>query len=280
MKIVGAIVLFMLRFSNIYGARILAVFPVPSISHQIVFRPIIQELLKCGHELVVITPDPAFTMNKTPVNLTEIDVHDLSYSTWERFIQRSERPKSCWVDKVLFILSVVEQVFERQMNSQVVRENVLNGNEKFDLILVEACARMTLGLAHVFKAPVIQISSFGSVVKNYEALGTPFHPFLYPSVFRYRIYDLNIWEKFAELYKEMKFHYSLQNSEIRENEVMKQLFGADTPTLHELYPKIELLLLNVHAIWENNRPVPPNVIFLGGLHQNDKKELPKARLIL
>ncbi|XP_013168683.1 PREDICTED: UDP-glucuronosyltransferase 2B7-like [Papilio xuthus] len=274
MKLLVLILLFNFKFSNIYGARILAVFPIPSISHQIVFRPIIKELLKRGHELVVITPDPAFPKGKAPVNLTEVDVHDLSYSSWERFIQRSEDTGSIWADKVVFILSVIEQVFEEQMISEQVI-NLLKQNEKFDLILVEACVRMTLGLSHVFKAPMIQISSFGSPFKNSESIGTPFHPFLYPSVFRHRINDLNIWEKLTELYNEFVFHNRLKSNEIHENKIMKRLFGEDTPTLQELFKKVEMLLLNVHAIWENNRPVSPNVIYLGGLHQNDKKDLPK-----
>lgn len=42
------------------SARILAVYPTPSISHQVVFRPLMQELAKRGHDVVVITADPAF----------------------------------------------------------------------------------------------------------------------------------------------------------------------------------------------------------------------------
>lgn len=62
----SAIVLFIVYFficvdigSN-EAARILAIFPAPSISHQVVFRPLTQALAKRGHEIVVITPDPAF----------------------------------------------------------------------------------------------------------------------------------------------------------------------------------------------------------------------------
>ncbi|XP_052744252.1 UDP-glucuronosyltransferase 2B15 isoform X2 [Bicyclus anynana] len=70
---------------NLYltsGARILGVFPTPSISHQVVFRPLVQELVKRGHEVTVITTDPAFKPGQAPTNLTEIDVHDLSYKIW------------------------------------------------------------------------------------------------------------------------------------------------------------------------------------------------------
>lgn len=65
---------------SVHSARILAWFPSPSISHQVVFRPVTQELAKRGHEVVVITTDPAFPPGQAPSNLTEIDVHDMSYN--------------------------------------------------------------------------------------------------------------------------------------------------------------------------------------------------------
>ena len=56
-----------------YCARILGVVPIPSYSHQIVYRPIWRELSLRGHQVVVMTTDPM----KDPAltNLTEIDWH-------------------------------------------------------------------------------------------------------------------------------------------------------------------------------------------------------------
>ncbi|CAH2058052.1 unnamed protein product, partial [Iphiclides podalirius] len=35
-----------------------------------------------------------------------------------------------------------------------------------------------------------------------------------------------------------------------------------------------MLFLNIHPIWDNNRPVPPSIIYTGGLHQEPQKKLP------
>ncbi|KOB64163.1 UDP-glycosyltransferase UGT33F2 [Operophtera brumata] len=67
-------------FTVVNGAKILAVWPTPSISHQVVFRPLTEELARRGHEVTVITTDPAFEKGKAPPNLREIDLHDLSYN--------------------------------------------------------------------------------------------------------------------------------------------------------------------------------------------------------
>lgn len=54
--------------------------PTPSISHQVVSRPVTQELAMRGHDVTIITADPAFLKDDAPANLTEIDVHNISYT--------------------------------------------------------------------------------------------------------------------------------------------------------------------------------------------------------
>ncbi|KAI8423594.1 hypothetical protein MSG28_012672, partial [Choristoneura fumiferana] len=50
--------------------------------------PLTQELAKRGHDVVVITTDPAFPKGQAPKNLTEIDLHDMSYATWGLFMAK------------------------------------------------------------------------------------------------------------------------------------------------------------------------------------------------
>jgi glucuronosyltransferase len=40
------------------GARILGIFPTPSISHQLPFQAIMKALAARGHNVTVISPDP------------------------------------------------------------------------------------------------------------------------------------------------------------------------------------------------------------------------------
>ncbi|XP_068624146.1 UDP-glucosyltransferase 2-like [Battus philenor] len=258
----------------INAARILAVFPVPSISHQVVFRPIIQELVKRGHEVTVVTPDPAFPEGQAPANLTEIDVHDVSYSLWQKFLELAD-PNSDVIEGIRFIYNLTQKIFEQQMNNKALQELILKKKNHFDLLLAEACVRMTLALSHIFKVPVVQLSSFGSIAGNYEVFGAAFHPFVYPNMLRKRFHNLSFWEKLDGLYQEIRYYNLLASTEVGEDLVLKRVFGPDTPSIRELYNNVLFLLLNVHPIWENNRPVPPNIIFMGGVHQNKKKKLPQ-----
>ncbi|XP_034826579.2 UDP-glucosyltransferase 2-like isoform X3 [Maniola hyperantus] len=160
-------------------AKILAVLPVPVLSHRMVFRTLTQELTKRGHEVTVITALPLYAEDQMPVNYTEINI----------------RRKS-------------EDILKHLMTEEI---------------------------------------------KSSEDLVSQF-------------------AKLLLLYRVQKAY---NEAEIVDNEIIKKHFGRNTPTIHELKRNIHMLFLNIHPIWDSNRPVPSNVIYLGGLHQKPEQELPK-----
>lgn len=265
------------------AARILAVLPVPSISHQVVFRTLTQELAKRGHEVVIITADPAFEKGKMPANLTEIDVHDISYEIWRKeFLSDAvtSGDKDDLQTQAAVAFDVITKVFERQLGSVEVQKLIKDKSKKFDLLIIEACSLVALGITHYYDAPVIQISSFGAFLYNLDTFGLPTHPLVHPTSLLQRVYNLSKWEKVIELYNYARLVRVLQGCEERADVMLKRVIGPDVPTLRELRNKVDLLFLNVHPIWEMNRPSPPNVVYMGGLHQKKMKELPEVSHIV
>ncbi|KAL0860430.1 hypothetical protein ABMA27_009819 [Loxostege sticticalis] len=267
------VVILSVSASDNEGARILAVIPTPSISHQVVFRPLVQELAKRGHDVTIITTDPVFPKGGTPANLTEVDVHDMSYKLWQDFVKTSSGSTNDLKTQITVGLELIGKIFGYQMETKEVQHIIKH--KKFDLLMLEAIARPALALSHVFKVPVIQVSSFGAVFGNYETLGAPVHPVLYPTMFRQRIYNLTFWEKVSELYNHYDFTRIYHSMEDQENAMVKRIFGPETPSLSELSNNVDMLFLNMNPIWEGNRPVPPSVIYMGGLHQKPVKDLPQ-----
>ncbi|XP_061712803.1 uncharacterized protein LOC133521750 [Cydia pomonella] len=262
--------------SSVNAARILAVFPVPSISHQVTFRPLTQELARRGHEVVVITPDPAFPKGQAPENLTEIDVHDVSYGTWRQLMTNVNNGKqNDFSSQYEAFGEAVRTIFEQQMTVLEVQNIIKNQNDTFDLLIVEACVRHALGFSYVIKVPVIAVSSFGAVFDNYDVIGAPSHPMLYPDVMNSRIYNLSFWEKINLYYNTFTILNLHKSAETKDNVVVRRIFGKDTPALSELQNNIDMLFLNIHPIWEGNHPVPPGVVHIGGIHQNPEKNLPQ-----
>nr|XP_049705877.1 UDP-glycosyltransferase UGT5 isoform X4 [Helicoverpa armigera] len=56
--------------------------------------------------------------------------------------------------------------------------------------------------------------------------------------------------------------------------MIRKNFGEDTPALSELNNNVDMLFINIHPVFEGIRPVPPSVVYMGGLHQKPEKELP------
>ncbi|CAK1547702.1 unnamed protein product [Leptosia nina] len=265
-----------LNFYTTECAKILGVFPTPSISHQVVFRPLIHELAKRGHEVIVITPDPAFPKGQAPANLTEIDVHDISYKNWEDLLNSHNGKKEDIREQVINLIEKFTSTFEKQINTPEVKRILTEERYSFDLIISEASVRMILGLAHWLKTPIVQISSFGTTPVHYGLLGATTHPLLYPSPITERLYNMTLWEKGWELFKHFAFEHLLLITEESDHKVARRNFGEDLPSFDNLFREyVQMLFLNEHQIWAHNHPVPPNIVYVGGIHQTPTTELPK-----
>ncbi|KOB70382.1 UDP-glycosyltransferase UGT33F2, partial [Operophtera brumata] len=260
-------------FTVVNGAKILAVWPTPSISHQVVFRPLTEELARRGHEVTVITTDPAFEKGKAPPNLREIDLHDLSYNIRSsRVFDLSTGNREDVAAQLRMLVDLLLEIFIEQLQTDEVKYII--ENETFDLLLIEAFMRPALLFSHIYKVPVIQVSSFGGFMDNYERMGAPIHPLVYPICQRQRIHNLSAKEKVTELYNYYVMDAEFQKQEAAENKALRKHF-TDMPTLSELTNNIQMLFLNVYPYWDGNRPVPPSVVYIGGIYQKPKKELPK-----
>lgn len=51
--------------------RILAFFPFPARSHHFIFRPVLEELARRGHQIVYVT---SFPYDKIPSNITQVNI--------------------------------------------------------------------------------------------------------------------------------------------------------------------------------------------------------------
>ncbi|CAH2098387.1 unnamed protein product [Euphydryas editha] len=267
--------LFILLFEDSKAARILAVFPTPSISHQVVFRPLVHELAKRGHDITVITTDPVYPPGKAPKNLTEIDVHDLSYKLWKEEYFKATVEDDNIIDQVSVILKAALKITIAQLKTKDVQDIIQKKKGEFDLLLLEAYLQPVLIYSHYFKVPLILISSLGAMKFNYRTVGAPTHPLLYPTFLQQKLYNLTKWEKLEQLYNHWCVENNLWRIEQEADKVLKSVFGPDIPTQRELSNNVHMLFINMNPIWVENQPVPPNVVYIGGIHMMPPKELPK-----
>lgn len=267
--------------SFIEASRILVCVPCPSLSHQILFYPVITELLNRNHEVIFITTDPMYPNGKTPANLTEISTHDDSYKAWRErvLVGITTGNKGDSYKQVSEMIPIIAESFVIQMQTPQVQD-LLKKKTHIDLVIVEGISKSALVLSHVFKAPMILMNSLGAHQTNYHAIGAPVYPkLLYPIHWHQKLNNMSILDKIRVLWDTYKVENFYDNFRVQENMNVKKLFGPETPSLEDLQNNVEMLFLNVYPLWEHNRPVPPGVVFIAGLHQKPQKKLPKVRCI-
>ncbi|XP_050683999.1 UDP-glycosyltransferase UGT5-like [Leptidea sinapis] len=163
-----------------------------------------------------------------------------------------------------------------QLFTEEIRDLVTdNESAKFDLLLLEMCARASLIYSYLFDAPVIQISSFGMWTDIDKTIGAPTHPLLFPNLFHQKLYDLSFWEKLYEIYKDWIIKYNsliLESIEMRD---VLNLFGNQIPNYDILRKNVHMLSINSHPIWYDSQPLPLNLISMWGIHNKTQKILPQ-----
>lgn len=152
MSVTGKLLLFSV-LSSVYSARILGIFPTPSISHQAVFQPIWRELSLQGHQVTVITPNPLKDRHLT--NLTEVDASFL-YEHVGTVTSTLKVKKDHWY---LWkrILSSQGKTADNLLSHPAVVTLIKDKNIRFDLIIAEFLFPFMTPLAVKYGCPFIGV---------------------------------------------------------------------------------------------------------------------------
>jgi glucuronosyltransferase len=190
------------KFVN--GSKILAIFPIPLQEHQVVYRPLIQNLLNNGHEITLLTTNPYFTTNQIDglneyQNITEIDLSfvyslDILKKLNDGDLDGSEMLKT--------VFEVMRQISEAELTSPQVKE-LLDHTEynHFDVVLVEWSGSASLHniFAYKYDIPLIAITNGDAFPNIHEAFGNPNHPIIFPSTFLPFSENLNIIQRISSV---------------------------------------------------------------------------------
>lgn len=61
------------------------------------------------------------------------------------------------------------------------------------------------------------------------------------------------------------------------DKLLEGKFGPDMPSITEIERRASMALVSTHPIFDYTRPLPENVIPVGGLHVRNAKPVPKVR---
>lgn len=267
--------LLLVLISNVHSARILGVFPMPSVSHQIVFQPIWKELSLRGHEVTVLTPNPLNDPSLT--NLTEIDL-SFTYKLMEGFKELVSQGTTHWTiinTAIDLFLDMSRKFFEHEGVQRIIKDNTTS----YDVILVEVMDAKGYAFAGKFKCPLIGIASLTVVTPTHEAIGNPIHPVLHPDILTpYYGGAMGFLEKVdAILFYIYQKYFYYDEYLTRIHSMSKEYVGSELPDFQSIERNISMLFVNTNPIIQGVRPYGPNVIEFGdGIHIKPPKPLPSV----
>lgn len=258
------------------SARILGVFPTPSVSHQIVYQPIWKELSLRGHAVTVLTPSPLQDPQLT--NLMEID---LSFM-YENDIDASKIiGKITHWDMLNFVIPAHDNLYGKILSHPDVNSMLNNISVHFDLVIAEFSQPTVSAFAYKYKCPLIGVTSMGVMSTTHDAVGNPAHPILHPDFLLPLDEDMSFFEKIEAVLFALRFKYDYYNINLPHfDKFARRFFGEDMPYLGDLERNISLLFLNTNRVIHGARPYPPKVMELGRMHIAPMKPLPQVRLEL
>lgn len=262
-----------------YSAKILAIVPTPSFSHQIAFRELWKTLSLRGHQITLITTDPM--SDPALVNLTEINV-DFSYKLLNQ--NKDELMKHGRKNPVQFAKTVFElsgKMIEEQYLYPPIRNLIQNESERFDLVMAELMHVVSFTFAVRFNCPLIGVGSLEPNSYTYSLVGSPTHPILYPDLNApYHKKHQSLMER---LYNVKHYLYAMHIFPSYVSEVVRTLarntFGIDYPP-YEIAKNLSIILVNKSPIFQDVRPTVGAVVYFGGAsHLAAPKVLPMVRYI-
>ncbi|XP_061392912.1 UDP-glucosyltransferase 2-like [Musca vetustissima] len=236
------------------GAKILSIFGYPGPSQYFFISPLLKGLAKRGHEVVSISTFP----QKEPVQ----NFRDIAVMENSQLFEITDSYFSEFMNLARTGETMVTNILE---NPEV--KNVL-AEEKFDLLIVEIFfSEALLGLGEYFKAPVITVSTFGTVnfmdylVQNPSPLSYVPHlamPYGDHMSLLERMHNV-----IMQTLDDLNFNYCMMPLQ---EELYRKYFPQATLTLDEARKNVSLVLLNDHFSLRSARPYVPNMIEVGGLH--------------
>ncbi|KAL3289246.1 hypothetical protein HHI36_003678 [Cryptolaemus montrouzieri] len=252
------------------AAKILGVFNHPAKSHTFLGTVLFEELASRGHEVTFVN---AYPTRNTQSNYKNIVIEGIA----QDLINREMIYFNHKSDQIRIILESLEMSLVHMAatfeNPQL--KEIISSNHTFDLVICDYFYNdANLILGHVFKAPVILLSSFGNTLATSHFTGNDL-PFSYVPGCSLQLDDnMDFWERLRMTISGSTLLWILRDSRRRHTELMEKYFD-DVPSMEDLYNNVAVVLANSHYSFETVRPSTPNIIPIGGFHLKSPKPLEK-----
>jgi len=254
------------------ASRILVVAPTYATSHFRMVQPLIEELIKSGHELTVVSFYPRVQPHP---NYTDIDLrpvkqpYTLDFEAWSLLNDIYELFE--------FSSSGCDEIF----GSEPV-QNLLKSGSKFDAIILEAFAcDAILGFPAFYKAPFIAFSPMALPAWIADWVWNPTDSSYIPDQMCRSVEANSMYERMFR--SGCQFISRLANWWLNTRpsiNIVKKHFRLNLESLEDIKSNVSLIFENSLPGLSGIRPRLPNVIPIGGIHLKPQKPIPNVSSVV
>ncbi|XP_044752267.1 UDP-glycosyltransferase UGT5-like [Coccinella septempunctata] len=258
------------------AAKILAVFPVPVRSHFVMTKTILTALAAKGHDidLYTIFPEEEMIPRIRHYQIPNIELLETPLSVEElRAIPVAEMIDVMFTEK-----SNGNYVCEKSFKTEILRK-LKQSKQHYDLVLLEMfVVDCFFGFSHIFKAPVVAITSSVDLPWGSHRIGNPDNPSYIPTYFGEFGKSMSIYERLLNTITLVYAKYRQKVHLSYQEKLAKQFFGGDLPPLDDIVSNTSLMIVNSHFSLNQPRPTVPNLVEVAGIHIREPRKLPKDLL--
>ncbi|XP_062550934.1 UDP-glucosyltransferase 2-like [Armigeres subalbatus] len=261
------------------GANILILSGVPSPSHSIWLRPLMNGLAARGHNVTVVSPD---VEKKPPKNVTYIhleNIYDEMYNSSDRilpdFFEMHKSPLQTlgMLDEFSIVwckIGIKSNGFKQLMSYPT--------KFKFDLFMSDYMSGPCFAslLMHRFgNPPYIPVAPYNALATSSPLIGS----YAYSGAIPNHSYDVPVSMSFLERLQNWFYDlYEIVRKDVylypESDAIIQQIF-PNAPSAKDLQSSIRLLFINTNPLIQYKEPQMPNVISVGGMQIRDPKPLPE-----
>lgn len=251
------------------SANILCVFPIEAPSHQVVFDAYASELHRRGHNVTVYTHFPDVGTDRYGrVRIADLGALDPDYVTVDRMYS-----PSIW-SSYKHMFHMVPAGGAAYTASRALRDLRGQPVDAYDLIVTETCnTDLYLALVERFRAPFVAWTTSPMFVWSSDRMAASSHPAYVPVLMTPHGTSMDFAERvYNTVLRSMAFHRYRVDSTVPSQRIASERYELSSP-LAELVFKTSLLFVDTHHTVWGGRPLPPNVIEVGGLHVKSPRPL-------
>ncbi|XP_071453496.1 UDP-glucosyltransferase 2-like [Hetaerina americana] len=260
------------------ASRVLFLCPFTSASHGIFYKKLLSGLVKNNHSVRIVSYAKILGNDYGDL-VNETLISDFSYAKFPNFFEEKKLKREQMLAFQLHEMGF--DVCENFLKSPATMSILTEAKEKpFDVLLTGTLLyECAVPFAHILSIPRILISSASLLPWIDYAVRNPpqwsyapniYLPYTTNMKFQERLYNA-LYSLAIIFHREWTYYPKLDS-------IIHKYLGSDIPSMSDLDPKVNLVLVNSDPSIDYPRASQSNVIQLGGLHINTSQTIPKDLL--